>query len=150
MKKILAILGKALMVLSLLYPFAVCYLPIPWPLGRGCWGPDKFHAWKYGWTLPIVFILGLILCLISNYTRSIIPAETPKFSQSLPRYFFRVIAWCVVGIVAVDLVIYLFIGLIFGIKYFQIVAPIIIAIMVVCVMGFLGWKYYQSAKDRQN
>lgn len=168
MNKTLWVIGKALIVFSLLWPLPLEFilLCVGWfcelqpemlgfmrPLLTWLGGVISPFIWGqlfgYLWPLLITLVLGLALCCILGYRASSVN-QGAEGSASPFRLLFQVIKWAVYGILGFYVLVLAIIGIYYTLftKYVEIIVPIGAATAIVGYLLYIGWKVYtRNNKD---
>lgn len=147
MRKLLTIVGKCLIIFSLLWPVPMGFVIYPWfgyKIDMPMWGIKS----GYWWPLLGILATGIGMCLIANYSAA--PCDSkPKFKSTVFFNVFKVLGYGLLIILGFFLLVLLVVGLyyLFLTPLIEIAVPAIFGIGIVGFLLYVGIKYY---KDRHN
>lgn len=165
MNKALLILGKILMIFSLLWPipFGFVFPLLSWvkeiqPHSFGwlqpilVWYYDVMEQmvlgryFGYWWPLLIVFASGFALCCLSSYKAQI--DNTSENTISPYNYLFKTIKWTTVAVLVFLLFVLVIIGVYYAFftRYLTIVFPVGAALAIAAYFIYVGVKFYKKSR----
>ena len=164
MNKALLILGKSLMIFSLLWPIPFSFVSpfLTWvkvihPHSFGwlepilVWYDELVEPmvlggyFGYWWPLLIMFALGFALCCLSSYK-----AQIPNISDNTTspyNYLFKTIKWTIVGVLIFLLLVLAIIGVYYALftRLLTVVFPIGAVLAIVVYLIYVGVKVYKKS-----
>ena len=155
-RKTKALVGKGLIVASLLWPFPLGFtIYIPYLQSIVSWGHTSdslFYGGGYWWPLLIIMAIGFVMCLKARYKApnadeiSQIPLK-----ETLGFKILVIIGWCVVGIIGFMLLVLFIIGCYytFFTKYMLVIVPILLPTIFVGYLIYLGCVHYKNSKRKK-
>lgn len=151
MRKRLTAFGKALITLSLMWPIPLYFVlyPFKYKIGMPNWIGEG-----YWWLLPIVNLLGFLLCLCAWYRPKSKVAPT-AFKGSLIYSLFKIGFWSVVIISAFAMIVLLIMAIYYLLcteilfAWFPFAAPVAIVIAL-AIFGIVWMRKRKSEKGGDN
>lgn len=137
--------GKCLILFSILWPVPFGFIMYPWLY-------DKIDSqYDYWWPLPIFLVLGIVLCLISNYhSKDAFQMQSAQFKNTILWIAFKVLAYGALTIIALLTIILLLKAYhyLFLTSLVEYSVPICAGIGAVGYFSYVGYRYYQNKKNK--
>ena len=149
MRKLLTIIGKCLIVFSLLWPVPVGFVIYPlfgYKIDMPMWGIKA----GYWWPLLGILATGILMCLIANYSSA--PSNPrPKFKTTVLFNVFKIFGYGLLIILGFILLVLLVVGLyyLFLTPSIEISVPVMFGIGTVGYLLYIGIKYYKEKHNQQ-
>ena len=151
MRKTIMILGKCLIIFSLLWPVPFGFIMYPWfgyKIDMPMWGVER----GYWWPLLIILVIGIMLCLLSRYkSRSADAMKKAQLKDTMLAKALKLLNWGTLLIIVFFLVTLVIIALyyLFFTPMIYISVPVCAAIGVSCFLVYLGVRHYNNHKDNE-
>lgn len=148
MRKFLTIIGKCLIVFSLLWPVPVGFIIYPlfgYKIDMPMWGIKA----GYWWPLLGVLVIGIVMCLLANY-RSLPYNPTPKFKATVLYNVTKVFGYGILAIIGFFLLVLFIVGLyyLFLTPLIEVSVPILFGTGIVGFLLYIGFKYYNERRNK--
>lgn len=149
MRKLLMLLGKILIVFSLLWPVPFGFIMYPLfgeEIGMPMWGISR----GYWWPLLSVLALGILLCLVSRYkSPTFEQIQKARFKETILARAFKFLEWGTLLIIGFFLVTLIILALyyLFFTPMLTISVPVCAAIGIVGFLIYVGCQHYNNNKN---